>query len=80
LVISIIGEGIVQEFYGIDDEGVFDVLRSVVVNDVDYNGKGERFSRALEIPRQTLENAFIARSLVSTVQHMQGIKAAKMLG
>ena len=51
LVVSVVGEGIVQEFNGIDDEGVFDVLRSVVVNDVDHNGNGERFACAFKISR-----------------------------
>ena len=50
LVISVVGEGVVQEFDGIEDEGVFDVLRSVVVNDVDHDGNGERFACALKIP------------------------------
>ena len=38
-------------FHGIDDEGVFDVLRSVLVNDVDHDGNGERFACALKISR-----------------------------
>ena len=51
LVVSVVGEGIVQEFDGIDDESVFDVLRSVVVNDVDHDRNSERFSRTLKISR-----------------------------
>ena len=80
LIRPVVGQGVVEVSDGVDHHLVGQVLRAVLMDDVHHDRHGEHLPGSGVALQKAVEDAVIARGILLSMEGMEGVKSAEMLG